>query len=53
MPGCVFDNAKDLVKKLSKKYDQKTIMNYKTKYIDEATGKSTSKICKLIIKNLE
>lgn len=53
MPGCVFDNAKELVKAIDSPYNLDVIENYKKKYIDVANGKSTEKICQLIIKNIK
>lgn len=53
MPGCVFDNAEDLIKKLEKKYDSKILQKYREKYIEVRDGTSTKKISKLIIKLLK
>jgi len=49
MPGCVFRDAKSLVKKIDKgEYDMKTLYKYRDKYIDVQDGTSTKKIVNLI-----
>ncbi len=54
MPGCVFENAKELANFLAKdKYNMEALYNYKNKYIDVQDGTSTKKIVDLIIKNME
>jgi len=53
MPGCVFKDAQEMVKKLAHKYNNEALKKYKNKYIDVANGTSTTKICQLIIKMLK
>lgn len=51
MPGVVFSNAKDLMKKLdSNNYDINLVLNYKNKYIDIQNGISTKLIANKILK---
>jgi len=53
MPGCVFKDAQELVKKIGGTYDLKKLKKYQEKYIEVTNGKSTEKICQLIINNLK
>ena len=54
MSGCVFTDAKDLCKVLNEdKYDMKTLLKYKNKYIDVQDGTSTKKIVDLVYKCME
>ena len=51
MPGCVFDNAKTLIKTLEKNnYDMDVLYKYKNKYIEVQDGTSTKKIVEYILK---
>ena len=53
MPGCVFSDAKDLIKYIDNgKYNMKNLIKYKNKYIDVKDGSSTKKIVELINKCL-
>lgn len=54
MPNCVFKDEKELCAFIDKdKYDMKTLLKYKNKYIDVQDGTSTQKIVDLVYKYLE
>ena len=50
MPGCVFRDAKELIKALEKHpYNKKALVDYKNKYLPKELGKSTKLIVKWIL----
>lgn len=54
MPGCVFRDAKSIVKKIEKDdYNMNTLINYKNKYIDVQDGSSTKKIVDLVFNSIK
>lgn len=50
MPGCVFENAEDLVKAIGREYNMKALKNYQKKYLPKKLGKSTELIANWILK---
>ena len=53
MPGCVFDNAHDLMNLImSDSYSQESLDRYREKFLPEDLGNSASKIAGMILHNL-